>query len=262
MTDTLITQMAQTVQDAAALLPPRTESNAADTWPDVKVAFDAVERPLIALLRDRLERIRPGVEWADEFGSELPGTGERWVVDPIDGAVQYLQGLPQWAVSVSLVRDGQPVAAALHSATFGQTYTATLGGGAFRNGAPIAPSTRTNLELALIGMSHPPFFAQQPDAVAATGRAMPVLLPAAGPHRNLGPTSWQVADVASGRMDAFWQYGQDAGNLLGASLVAREAGATVTEITGRPWQAGSTSFLAAPASLHGQLLDLFAQAEN
>jgi fructose-1,6-bisphosphatase/inositol monophosphatase family enzyme len=82
------------------------------------------------------------------------------------------------------------------------------------------------------------------------------LLPAVGAVRNFGPTSWQVADMASGRIDAFWEYGRDAGNLLGASVIAREAGVVVTDTWGRPWQAGSDSFLAAPSALHARLVDL------
>ena len=154
------------------------------------------------------------------------------------------------------------VTVALHSASLGHTYTASLGAGAFLDGAPVAPSAKTNLAVALVGTSHPPFVAAQPEAVAATGRAVPLLLPAVGAHRNLGPTSWQVADVASGRLDAFWQYGRDPGNLLAASLVATEAGVVVTDMDGEPWRADSAGFLAAPARLHEQLLELFAKARS
>jgi myo-inositol-1(or 4)-monophosphatase len=144
----------------------------------------------------------------------------------------------------------------------GVTPAASLGAGAFLDGAPIAPSAKTNLAAALVGTSHPPFVAAQPEAVAATGRAVSVLLPAVGAHRNLGPTSWQVADVASGRLNAFWQYGRDPGNLLAGSLVAAEAGVVVTDMDGEPWRADSAGFLAAPARLHGQLLELFAKARS
>ena len=260
MTD-ILTQMVLAAQDAATLVPPRTEPTTFDSWPDFKAALDAVERPVQALLRDRLEQARPGVAWARELDTEVTGgASELWVVDPLDGAVQYLQGLPQWAVSIALVRDGRPVLAVLHSANLNHTYTAALDGGAFLDGMPISPSTKTNLELSLIGTSHPPFVGHQPEAIAATGRAMTALLPVVGAHRNFGPTSWQVADVASGRLDAFWQYGRDAGNLLAASLVASEAGVTVTDADGRPWHAASDSFLAAPASLHAQLLERITRA--
>jgi myo-inositol-1(or 4)-monophosphatase len=256
MTDTL-TQVVRAARDAAALLPPPTVPRPFDSWQEMRAVYDSVEKPLVELLRDRLEVARPGVPWADELDTDLP-TGDCWVVDAIDGAVHYLQGLPQWSVSIALVRDGRPVLAVLHSATFGHTYTATDGGGASLDGNPVTPSAKTDLALALVAGSHPPFVASQPLAVADTARATARLLPAVGVLRNLGPTSWQVADVASGRIDAFVEHGTDAGNLLAASLVATEAGVTVTDVAGNPWHAGSTSFLAAPAALHTQLLDLLA----
>lgn len=176
----------------------------------------------MALLRTRLEAARPGVPWAEEIETDLPETGECWVVDPLDGAVQYLQGLPQWSISVALIRDGRPVLAVLHSAVLGQTYTAVRGRGAFLDAVPIAPSAKTILPLALVATSQPPFVAGQLGATEGTARALARVLPAVGVVRNLGPTSWQIADVASGRIDAFYEYGHDAGNLLAASLVADE----------------------------------------
>lgn len=75
--------------------------------------------------------------------------------------------------------------------------------------------------------------------------------------RNLGATSWQIADTGSGRLDAFWEYGDDTGNLLSGALVAREAGAVVTDASGRPWHEGADSFLAAAPGLHPALTGLF-----
>jgi myo-inositol-1(or 4)-monophosphatase len=257
MTDTL-TLMTRAAQDAAALVPPRATPFVFDSWPEFKAALDSVERPVAALLRERLRLARPGVPWAGELDTDVSGVGEYWVVDALDGAVQYCQGLPQWSISIGLIRDGRAVAAVLHSAVLGDTYTAEAGRGAFRDGAAISPSAKTTLALAAVATSQPPFVGRQPDAVASTGRAMARLLPAVGAVRNLGPTSWQIADVASGRLDAFWQYGRDPGNLLAAALVASEAGAVVTDTHGGAWHPGSTGFLAAAPALHGALVELLA----
>ncbi|MEV6027721.1 inositol monophosphatase family protein [Streptomyces sp. NPDC052036] len=81
------------------------------------------------------------------------------------------------------------------------------------------------------------------------------MLPRVAAVRNLGPTSWQVADTAAGRLDAFWEFDRDDANLLPGALVAREAGALVTDAAGRPWSAGSDSFLVAPPGLHGHLVE-------
>ncbi len=231
------------------------------TWPELKDVFDRVDEPVAAVLRDRLGTARPGVEWVDEQEPQLSGSGECWVVDAIDGAVQYLQGLPQWCVSVTLVRDGRPVLAVIHSTMLGETYTALSGGGAFRNGARIAPSAKDDLGVAMLATSHPPFVARQPGAIADTARSLAALLPAVAAVRNLGPTSWQVADVGAGRLDGFWEYGRDDTNLLGAALIAGEAGVVVTDATGQPWKAGADSFVAAPPALHGQILELLSSTQ-
>jgi myo-inositol-1(or 4)-monophosphatase len=76
--------------------------------------------------------------------------------------------------------------------------------------------------------------------------------------RNFGPTSWQVADTAAGRIDAFWQCGRDDTNLLGAALIAAESGTMVTDLVGRPWAPGAPDFLAAPAALHRKMMDVIA----
>ncbi|WP_030677258.1 inositol monophosphatase family protein [Streptomyces rimosus] len=238
----------------------------ADTMDELATAYLAVEGPAVAVMRRHLDALLPGVPWAEELHGErslgsgadagLPAVGDAWMVDVIDGAVQYMQGLPQFCVSLALVRDGEPVAAALHAPLLGETYLAAAGHGATRNGEPIAPSQRTRLEAALVGTSHPPFIAEQPTAAAAAGRSLAAVLPAVSAVRNLGPTSWQIADTAAGRLDAFWEYGRDDANLLPGALVAREAGAVVTDAEGRPWRTGAAGFLVAPHGLHGALLGL------
>jgi myo-inositol-1(or 4)-monophosphatase len=253
----LVTEMARATEAAAALLRRHEQPTPYTTWPEFKSRFDTIDDLVGAELRERLEALCPGVPWSDEMDTAAGAyADECWVVDAVDGAVQYLQGLPQWCVSVSLVRDGRALATALHSATLHATYTAAVGGGAFLNGTAIVPSAKKDLSLALVTSSHPPFASHQPDAIEAAAKAVGSLLPAIGALRNLGPTSWQIADVASGRVDAFWQYGLDPGNLIGAALIAGEAGAVVTDVDGAPWQVGSPSFLAAAPGLHARLVEL------
>jgi myo-inositol-1(or 4)-monophosphatase len=201
----------------------------------------------------RPEQLRPGAAWGDELDTVL-ADGEQWVVDAIDGAVQYLQDLPQWSVSATLLRDGQPTVAVLHNPGLAETYVGVAGGGATRNGAPIAPSAKTDMAVTLFATSHPPFAGRDPGAVRRSGASLASVLLVAGAVRNLGPTSWQVADVASGRLDGFWEFGVDDGNLLGAALIARESGAIVTDSQGRPWAAGADSIVVAPPQLHPALL--------
>ncbi|MBW4719711.1 inositol monophosphatase family protein [Saccharothrix obliqua] len=199
--------------------------------------FQALDEPLSAALRARLPE------------------GE-WVLDALDGAVQFLQGLPQWCVTATLVEHGEPVLAVLHSPLLGETYSAERGAGAWRDGVRIAPSRKTELAAAVAATSQPPALAPQPAANALAGRKLPAVVDRVAAVRNLGPTSWQVADVGAGRLDLFWEFGLDAENLLGASLVAREAGATVTTAGGDAWHAGAESFLVAAPGLHAAAVGL------
>jgi myo-inositol-1(or 4)-monophosphatase len=256
----LLPALADAAREVGALLLRGPRPAPAADLAGFRRVFDAAEAPLLALLRERLAVLRPGVPWAEELDQRAPERGEVWVVDAIDGAVQYLQGLPQFCVSLALVRDGEPVAAALHAPLLGrndrgETYAAAAGTGAFRDGAKIAPSRKTDLAAAVVSTSHPPFLgARAPELAAPTGRALAGVLPLVGAVRNLGPTSWQLADVAAGRLDAFWQLGTDDANLLGGVLIAREAGALATDWDGAPWRAGARSVLVAAPGLHGPLL--------
>jgi myo-inositol-1(or 4)-monophosphatase len=223
------------------------------TLAEMRAAFDALDRPLQERLRARLHQLRPEAAFADELDSALATTGEVWAIDALDGALQFMHGLPQWCVSVTLVRDGEPVLAVLHSPTLQETYAASAGGGATRNDRPIVPADKRELAAAFVATSQPPFVARQPALVAEAGRSLAAMLGAVGAVRNLGAQAWQAADVAGGRLDAFWQYGADDVNFVGAALIAREAGAIVSDAAGRPFCAGAESILVAAPSLHAQL---------
>ncbi|MCH0562316.1 MULTISPECIES: inositol monophosphatase [unclassified Streptomyces] len=258
--DELLTGMAAAARETGALLEAAPRPARAGTFAEFAAAFEAMEAEPAALLRRHLHRLRPGVGWADELDSlaALPAEGELWIVDVVDGAVQFMQGLPQFCVSLALVRDGEPVAAVLHAPLLGETYAAARGLGACRDGRPVAPSVKTDPAAAVVATSQPPFPARQPAAVRRAGRSLTAVLPHVAAVRNLGPTSWQIADTAAGRLDAFWEFGRDDTNLLAGALIAREAGATVTDADGRPWGPGTDSFVAAGAGLHGRLLDVLA----
>ncbi|GLZ40833.1 inositol monophosphatase family protein [Actinokineospora sp. NBRC 105648] len=234
----MLNSVIEIVERVAADIPRRGPETPPVTLEGLWAAFTELDEPLSARLRDELTALGPS---ADE-----------WTVDPMDGAVQYLHGLPQWCVTVALVRDGEPELAVLHSPLLGETYSAARGQGARRDGRVITPSAKTSLAAALATTAFPPD--QQPEAFAAAGHALPGMLAAAGAVRGLAPTSWQVAEVAAGRVDVFWEFGRDAENLAGAALVAREAGARVSTVSGGPWSATEDSFLAAAPGVHAEVV--------
>jgi myo-inositol-1(or 4)-monophosphatase len=193
---TTLAAMAQAATEAGRLMPPNLAPGQFDTWPDFKAAFDQVDGLLGSSVRARLDAARPGLPYLDEIDTELPD-GEAWVIDAVDGAIQYLQGLPQWSVSIALLRDGEPVLAALYSPFLDQLYTATRGGGAFRDGVRVSPSIKSDLALTLVGTSQPPFPARQPAAITATGRAMALLLPAVGVVKPRGRSRMSRPDAST-----------------------------------------------------------------
>ncbi|WP_037680086.1 inositol monophosphatase [Streptomyces griseus] len=257
----LLTAMTDTAHEVGELLLAAPRPAPAVTFDELAAAFAAVEAPGDAVVRRRLGALRPGAAWAEELDSlaALPSDGEVWIVDIVDGAVQFLQGLPQFCVSLALVSDGEPVAAVLHAPLLKETYTAARGQGAARNGLPVSPSVKTDLAAAVLATSQPPFVARQPQAAEQAGRSLSAVLPHVAAVRNLGPTSWQIADTAAGRLDGFWQFGRDDTNLLPGVLVAREAGAVVITADGGPWRAGSDSFLVAGEPLRKSLLGVLTE---
>ncbi|GAA4997375.1 inositol monophosphatase family protein [Kitasatospora paranensis] len=251
---TTVDGMAAAVRAVGAHLAAvqRPEPVPATTAAQALAAFRAVDGPAAAMLRERLGALRPSAGWwEDELTGEVPADGEWWVCDATDGAVQYLHGLPHWAVTATLVRDGEARAAVVHAPRSGATYTAARGGGARLDGRPIAPVPR-GLEVALAATAHPPLVGGNDIARRRAGASMTALLGRVLAVRNLGPTALQVARVGSGHLGLFWEYGSDAGNLLPGALIAAEAGAVVTDAAGRPWSPAADSFLAAAPGPHAE----------
>ncbi|MFJ9949825.1 inositol monophosphatase family protein [Kitasatospora sp. NPDC091207] len=227
------------------------------TVEELMARFAEVDAPAAARLRARLGELRPRAGWVtDELTGTVPAEGEWWLCDATDGAVQYLLGQPQWAVTATLVRDGVAVLAVVHTPELGgRTFRAVRGGGAELDGRPVAPLER-ELPAAVAGTAQPPLVAADPVALRRAGESLTAVLGAVPAIRGLGPTSLQVAQVGSGQLALFWEYGADAGNLLPGALIAAEAGATVTDTTGAAWTARSDSFLAAAPGLHADVLEV------
>ncbi|GAA1397407.1 inositol monophosphatase [Kitasatospora putterlickiae] len=233
----------------------------ASTLAEARARFAALDGPVAAELRDRLGALRPRAgRVEDEFDGTVPAEGEWWLCDATDGAVQFLLGLPQWAVTATLVRDGAAVLAVVHAPLLGPTYRAVRGGGAELDGRPITVVER-ELAATVAGTSQPPLVARDPVALRRAGTSLSAVAGAVLAVRNLGPTSLQVAQVGSGHLGLFWEFGPDAANLLPGALVAAEAGATVTDTAGAPWTPGSDGFLTAAPGLHARALPLLSSLD-
>jgi myo-inositol-1(or 4)-monophosphatase len=179
---------------------------------------------------------RPGDGVVGEEGAANQGTtGIRWVIDPIDGTTNYLYGHPGWAVSIAAEDDEGVVAGVVADPMHGEVFTATRGGGARRDGRPIACSAASDLATALIGTG----FGYDPARRAAQGRVVAGLLPRIRDIRRMGAASVDLCSVACGRLDAYFERGLSWWDLAAGSLVAREAGATLMALDGGPVVPGS-----------------------
>ncbi|MFT7841221.1 inositol monophosphatase family protein [Saccharothrix sp. BKS2] len=187
----------------------------------------------------------------DELGGgDLP-PGEWWVVDPAEGNVNHLRGLPGWAVTATLVRGNRPVLTAVHLPLTGETYTASAGGGAHLDGRPLRVSDTEDLGLGLVATSQ-----ARPDedeaVVRRVGVSITAMLSTALVVRASVPATLHLLTVAAGRVDAFWQFAGARADLLPGALLVTEAGGRVSDAGGRPWTPGGESSLAAAPGVHGQ----------
>ena len=181
------------------------------------------------------------------------GIGRAWVVDPLDGTINYANGIPFFCVSIALIEAGRPVVGVIHDPTRGETFAARLGGDATLNGRAIVPSRKDKLSDFVISM------ALSGRSVATRGRAVRRIIRVS---RSMGSAALALAYVANGRFDAMVQQGGlSTWDIAAAGLIAEVAGATVTDLSGGPWfnvgQGPKTiGLLAAPSAHHAELLRL------
>ncbi|WP_246157462.1 inositol monophosphatase family protein [Catellatospora sichuanensis] len=217
------------------------------TATDVVTAADrAVEQQVIAALAAR----RPGdTVLGEEFGGAgiADSGGVRWIVDPIDGTVNYLYGLAQYAVSIAAEVDGEVVAGVVRNAATGHTWTAARGHGAWRDGRRLTGSTATELALSLVGTG----FGYARERRAHQAAVVAQVLPLVRDIRRMGAAALDLCAAAEGMLDAYYEKGLAEWDLAAGGLIAREAGLLVTGLSGRP--AGGDMVLAAPPALHGPL---------
>ncbi len=250
MTHALLDLAVELVRRAGALTLAGRSSAAEDvttksTPTDVVTAIDrAVER----LVVDALRVARPDDGVLGEEGGETGGDGPvRWLLDPIDGTVNYLYGLPAYAVSLAAEVDGVITAGAVYNPVLDELWTAALGEGAWLNGRRLSGSTVTSLDQALVATG----FGYGADRRRSQAAVVATLLPEVRDIRRFGAASLDLCSAAAGRVDAYFERGLEAWDLAAGGLVAREAGLRVTGLRGAP--AGLEMVLAAPMELHAVL---------
>jgi myo-inositol-1(or 4)-monophosphatase len=251
-------------QEAAELLAARHGSVAVvqtkSSPTDVVTEMDSAAEDLI---RRRIQAVRPGDAILGEEGGQ---TGEdatvRWIVDPLDGTVNYMYGLPHWAVSIAAEVAGEVVVGVVCAPLLGSLYTANLGGGAWLESAKQAGRRRLscNAGVALAEALVATGFGYAARRRAEQGKVVGGLLPLVRDIRRAGAAAVDLCYVASGQVDAFYERGLHEWDLAAGRLVAREAGAVVGGMRGA--QAGEAMTIAAAPALFGQLHDTLAMLEG
>jgi myo-inositol-1(or 4)-monophosphatase len=173
------------------------------------------------------------------------------VVDPLDGTTNFLHGYPEYAVSIAVLRDGEPVAAVVHDVPGEEIFTAMVGGGAQLNGQKCAVSTIVDPQRALIGTGFP--FKDAADIAPYQAQMSRVMAQVSGVRRP-GAASIDLASVACGRFDAFWENMLSPWDFAAGMLLVREAGGLATDLDGEHLVAtGPSSVLAGGPRMHAWL---------
>jgi myo-inositol-1(or 4)-monophosphatase len=190
-------------------------------------------------------------ESASTISAERQGAGIVFVIDPLDGTTNFLHGYPEYAVSIGVLVDGALTAGVVLDVPAHECFTATAGGGAHLNGAPIHVSTIDNPQRSLFATGFP-FVGQEEIApyLEQLGRVMG----GASGVRRAGAAAIDLASVACGRFDGFWETRLSPWDIAAGMLIVREAGGVVTTIEGAECPVARTSVVAGSAVMHPWLL--------
>ena len=216
------------------------------------------DRKAEEIVYNELSRARPGYSFLMEEGGEVEGTDgqHRWLVDPLDGTTNFLHGIPLFAVSIGLERQGQLVAGVIYNPAMDELYTAERGGGAFLNDRRMRVAARSRLLDSVIGTGIPHL------GRGNHGRALVDLRNAMAETagiRRLGSAALDLAYVAAGRMDGFWEDALSPWDMAAGIMMVREAGGFATDRHGKQDMFDNGSVVAGNEAIHGALLKLLAK---
>jgi len=180
---------------------------------------------------EELSKARPGYSFLMEERGEVEGTDKshRWIVDPLDGTTNFLHGLPHFAISIGLEREGVLVAGVVYNVIRDELFWAEKGAGAYLNDRRLRVAARTDMREAVFATGTP--FHGKPGHQKSLGEIERVIARSAG-IRRFGSASLDLAYVAAGRFDGFWERGLGAWDVAAGAVLVREAGGIVTEIDG------------------------------
>lgn len=217
----------------------------------VSTADERTERILI----QELTKARPGYNFlVEETGAiEGPDKTHRFIIDPLDGTTNFLHGLPHFAISIALERERQLVSAVVYNPVTDEMFTAERSHGAYLHNKRLRVAARTSLNDALIATGIP--FRGRPGHERFLEELPPIMAATSG-LRRFGSAALDLAWVAAGRFDAFWERGLAPWDVAAGMLLVREAGGVVSDLAGGERALETGDILVANETLHPQLLKL------
>ncbi len=215
----------------------------------------AADRKAEEVIVQELQRARPGYTILAEEGGEIAGTDKthRWIIDPLDGTTNFLHGFPLFAISIALERDGQLEAGLIYNPITDELFTAARGSGAYLNDRRIRVAGRSRLDDAVItcGIPH----RQRGDHALAL-RELSTIMPRVAGIRRTGSAALDLAFVAAGRCDAFWERGLMPWDIAAGILIVREAGGIVTDMDNKHSMLATGEIIAGNEPIHNDLRKL------
>jgi myo-inositol-1(or 4)-monophosphatase len=221
----------------------------------------AADRHAEETLREELMQARPGYGFLGEEGGAHEGSDKshRWIVDPLDGTLNFLHGIPHFAISIGLEREGTIVAGVIYNPANDELFTAERGKGAFLNDQRIRVAARRRLADAVVAcaLPHP----SRGDVELTRNEHIAVQDKVAG-LRRFGSASLDLAWVAAGRLDAYWERSLSPWDMAAGIALVREAGGFVTDLDGREDMLKTGGIIAATDAIHRELLQTLKAARK
>jgi len=182
-------------------------------------------------------------------------SGARWIVDPLDGTVNYAHGYPCFCVSIALEKDGEITLGVVHDPWSGEMFTAVKGGGAYLDGRPLHVSTTERLIRSLVVTGFPYDTATNPGNIF---RDIENMVRASQGVRRDGAAALDLCYLAAGRSDGFWELRLKPWDTAAGMLIVTEAGGKVTDYRGGPYTPGMDEILATNGLVHGEMMEVLA----
>lgn len=219
----------------------------------------AADRRVEEILHVELSKARPGFGFLMEERGRIEGKDKthQWVVDPIDGTTNFLHGIPMFAISIALLKDGMPIAGLVYNPISDELYVAERGRGAFLNDRRLRVAARKKLSDCVFccGIPH-----QGRGDSALFRRELAAVQDSVAGIRRTGAAALDMAWVASGRFDAFWERGLSPWDLAAGLVLVREAGGFATDLDGKDAVLENGSVIAANEEIHRALQALLTAA--